>query len=143
MLFCVKSAFCIRAEKCFVANKIANGLLFDDLDFNICNFLDVNNSPCLHIQVHSGSNYSVIKCLALNVSVFNLYEKYACNFDYTSFCLSNIENIANIATSNSAYVFDDVVSCTNYLLRMFVRHNLYIAHVLSHFSNAISGPYRF
>jgi hypothetical protein len=140
MLYCVKSAFCMRAKQFSVANKIANGLLFDELEFNICNFLDVNNSPCLHTQVHTGSNYSVIKCLALNVSVFNFYVIYACNFDCTSFCLFNIENIANIATSNSAYVFDDVVSCTNYFLRMFVRHNLYIAHVLSQFSNAISGP---
>jgi hypothetical protein len=55
--------------------------------------------------------------------------------------LFNTDNIANLA--NSAYVFDDVVSCTDYLLCMFVRHNLYIAHVLSNFNNAISGPNRF
>jgi hypothetical protein len=103
MLYCVKNAFCSRAEKFSVAKKIANGSLFDELEFNICNFLDVNDSPCLHTQVHTGSIYSVIKCLALNLSVFNFYKKYVCNLACTSFSLFNTVNIANIA--NYAYVW--------------------------------------
>jgi hypothetical protein len=63
-----------------------------------------------------------------------------CNLACTNFSLINTDNIANIA--NSAYVFDDVISCTD-LLQMFVRHNLYIAHVLSNFNNAISGTNQF
>jgi hypothetical protein len=86
MLYCVKNAFCMRAKQYFLVEKIANGLLFEGLEFEICNFLDVNHFPCLHTQVYTGSNYSVIKCLALNVSACNFYEKYVCNFDCTSFC---------------------------------------------------------
>jgi hypothetical protein len=67
-----------------------------------------------------------------------------CNLACTSFSLINNDNIANIANiASSAYVFDDVVSCTDYLLPLFVRHNLYIALVLSNFNNAISGTNRF
>jgi hypothetical protein len=124
-----------------MAQEIAKGSLFYNFDFNVCNFHDVHDCPCFHTQVHTGTIQSVIKCLALNLSAFNFYTKYVCNLACTSLSFINIDNIANIA--NSAYVCDDVVSCTYYILRMFVRHNLYIAHVLSNFNNAISGTNRF
>jgi hypothetical protein len=140
MFYCVKNEFCSRAKKISVAKEIAKGSLFYNFDFNVCNFHDVNDCPCFHTQVHTGSIQSLIKCLALNLSAFNFWEKYVCNLACTSFSLVNTDNIANIA--NSAIVFNDVVICTDSLLRMFVRHNLYIAHVLSYFNNAMSGNNR-
>jgi hypothetical protein len=81
-----------------------------------------------------------ILCIIV-LSVFNFLEKYACNLACTSYSLFNTANIANIA--NSAIVFNDVKICTDSLLRMFVRHKLYIAHVLSYFNYALSSTNRF
>jgi hypothetical protein len=78
--------------------------------------------------------------LALNVSACNFYTKYVCNFD-SSFCLFNIANIADIVANY--YVVNDVVSSTDKLSCVLLRHNLFITHTLSQFNNVISGPFRF
>jgi hypothetical protein len=141
MYYCVKNEFCNRLKIASVAKAIAKGSVFSHIEFKNCSFHGVNDCPSFHTQVHTGSSQSLIKCLALNLSVFNFWEKYACSLACTSYSLFTTANIANIA--NSAIAFYDVKICTDSLLRMFVRHKLYIAHVLSYFNYALASTNRF
>jgi hypothetical protein len=64
IFYCVKNEFCNRLKFFSVAKEIAKGSVFSNIEFNVCSFHDVNDCPCFHTQVHTGSLQSLIKCLA-------------------------------------------------------------------------------
>jgi hypothetical protein len=115
MYFCVKNDFYNRFQCISVAKEMAQGSEFSHVEFKICKFHGVYDCQCFNTQVYTGFSESLIKCLALNFSVYNFWENYACNLVCTSNCLLK-NNIAN-----SASVFDALyLFCAHYYVIIYI-----------------------
>jgi hypothetical protein len=87
MYYCVNNDFYNRFQCISGATEIAQGLEFSHVELKFFKFHCVYDCNCFNTQVYTGFSESLIKCLALNLSVYNFWVNYACDLVCTSNCL--------------------------------------------------------